>query len=198
MRDLALLLGDTSTAERLFRVADCEIARILSAPGHRRLRHPEHVASLARRIAAGDLGGVLREPILLGIFVESEGPGAGRLRAIECLDGHHRLLAGQWAGAWQRLCDVPLRGLDARVNGRPAHAEEPEDRWIPLDVARASRLEWAEVPPEWGAKGPTARIPGDVCGLDPRLPAEQRSVPLGRLLDELRPALVAADEADRP
>lgn len=195
--DFRSLLEDIETPERIRAIADFAIAEVLCAPGHRSLRSPEAVASMADEIARGELDRVLAEPILLGLFTE-ERRGAVTLRAVECLDGNHRLLAGLLSGRWQRVGDIPIEALDARVNGWPAHGLGPEVRWIPLDVAKASRIapsEWSEVPESWGAKGPTAQIPGWISGADEVIPETLRSVPMAELLAEWRRA---HDPTDAP
>ena len=157
-----------TNAERLEVLGDFPIAEILTAPGHTVLRNPEAVTALAGDIARGDLHALLQEPILLGIFTRLDGD-AVRLRSVECLDGHHRLLAGLLSGVWKRIGDLPAGAVDTRVNGWRDDGAEPEDRWIPLDVAHRSNLhehDWAIVPPDWGAKGPTARISGAISSRD--------------------------------
>jgi len=177
---------DIGTAERLSLVADFSIREMISAPGHRSLRNPDAVAKIADRIRQGDVAALLAEPILIGIFTEVRGERVA-LRGVECLDGHHRLLGGLLAGAWQRIGDLPPGALDARVNGWPAKGTGPEGRWIPLEVARSSSLsesDWFEVPAAWGAKGPTAQISGDISGWDESFPEHLRGIPLGALLAE--------------
>ena len=104
---------------------------------------------------------------------------------------HHdlnRLLAGLLAGAFERVCHVPYRALDARVNGCRADSIDAEERWVPLEVARASSLDpadWREVPEREGAKGPTAGIPGRICSLDEVFAERHRGVPLRELVREL-------------
>lgn len=188
MDELERLHDDIGTEERLRLVADFPIGEIVCAPGHRELRAPTAVAEMAERIGRSEWGDILAEPILLGIFT-AEQSGRVRLRSIECLDGNHRLLGGLLAGAWRRIGDIPLRGLDARVNGWPPHGAGPEGRWIPLEVAQASGLDpsdWKEVPESWGPKGPTAEIPGWISGLDPMIPEQSRGIPLKLLLEEWR------------
>jgi hypothetical protein len=88
------------------------------------------------------------------------------------------------------LGDIPLDWLDARVNGFPEHALGPEERWIPLAAARASKLPADKrpvVPAAWGASGPTARISGAISGSDPVFAPSDCGMPLARLLDQLGP-----------
>jgi len=203
MDDLRRLLEDIGTEERLRTVAEFPIAEIRCAPGHRTLRDPEAVGIMADEIARGALDRILAEPILLGLFTEESllpepSEERVRLRAVECLDGNHRLLAGLLSGRWQRVGDIPIHALDARVNGWPAHALAAEVRWIPLEVAQASELDpsaWSQVPASWGAKGPTAQIPGWISGLDEVIPERFRSISIGALLDEWRKAQGATDRA---
>ncbi|MBI1188854.1 MAG: hypothetical protein GC206_16230 [Alphaproteobacteria bacterium] len=173
-----------TNAQRIALIARYPLARVLSAPGHRTLRNPAAVDALADALRAGRLQPFLAEPILLGLFTMQE-EGAVRLRAVECIDGHHRLLAGLKSGVWRVIRDIPEGAVDTRVNGWRADGEEAEPRWIPLEVAQRSTLPrdaWSVVPPQWGAKGPTAMIPGAVCGLDPVFAEQDRSVPLSDLL----------------
>ena len=49
------------------------------------------------------------------------------------------------------------------------------------EVAERSALprdRWTVVPPDWGPKGPTAQVPGDISSLDPVFAAADRGVPL--------------------
>jgi hypothetical protein len=175
---------DIDSGERLALIRACPIAEIVSAPGHRQLRSPEAVRAIALQIERGAWAEVFRQPVLLGLFTREE-HGAVLLRAVECLDGHHRLLAALLSGRWRTLGDLPAGALDLRVNGWPAGGFQSEGRWIPLEVAEASTLPrdaWFEVPEEWGAKGRTAQIPGSVSSLDPVFPESERGVPLGTLL----------------
>jgi len=178
------LHDDIGTTERLRLIADFPIEEMVCAPGHRSLRSPGAVEEIAERIRRGEIGDLLDEPILIGIFTIDRSGEVG-LRCVECLDGHHRLLGGLLSGVWRSIGDIPRRGLDARVNGWPAHASGPEGRWIPLEVARASSLDaadWLEVPESWGAKGPTAQLPGGICGIDPVFPERFRGIPLRELV----------------
>jgi hypothetical protein len=67
MDDLRSLLNDISGEERLRIVADFEIAEIVCAPGHRSLRAPTAVESMAEKIGRSELEQILAEPILLGL-----------------------------------------------------------------------------------------------------------------------------------
>jgi hypothetical protein len=181
--DYAALHTALSNAQRLALIGAIPLAQVVSAPGHRALRRPEAVLEIAQAMREGRWANPASEPILIGIFTREDGGQVG-LRAVECLDGHHRLLAGLLAGVWQLLGDLPDGSIDTRVNGWRADGTEAEPRWIPLDVARRSRLpasDWSEVPPSWGAKGPTAMIPGSVSGVDDVFDAEDRSIALGAL-----------------
>lgn len=188
MDELGRLLEDIGTDERLRIVGEFPIGEIICAPGHRSLREPLAVRRMADLIRCADFTEILAEPILLGLFTAMRRDKVV-LRSIDCLDGNHRLLAGLLSGRWQQVRDVPTTGLDARVNGWPAHGAGPEVRWIPLEVAEASTLdpaEWSVVPESWGAKGPTAMIPGGVSGLDQVIPERFRGIPMKALLEEWR------------
>jgi hypothetical protein len=183
MRDVRRLHEDIDTAERLWLIADHPVGEIIGAPGHRTLRDPEAVAAMAARIAMRDTAWLSDKKILVGIFTATVS-GDVVIRAVECLDGHHRLLAGLRSGVWKLLCDVPYTVLDARVNGFPEHASGPEDRWIPLEVATASSLrttDWRDVTRSDEAKGPTAAISGRICSLDEIFEERHRGVPLREL-----------------
>jgi hypothetical protein len=185
MGPLDRLHEDIGTSERFELIRDFRIGDIVSAPGHRELRNPPAVLEIARLVAAGELERVLAEPILLGIFTRVDS-GEVVLRAIECLDGHHRLLGGLLAGAWRTVGDLPSASVDIRVNGWPAGGPGSEGRWIPLEVAEASTIppgEWFEVPEEWGARGRTAQISGEISSIDPVFRDADRGVPLAELLD---------------
>lgn len=174
-----------SNARRIQVVNDYPLLRVITTPGHRALRNPASVEWIAQAIGDGQLEEVFAEPILIGIFTYLDN-GSVRIRAIECLDGHHRLLAGLQSRAWCVIGDIPEAGLDTRVNGWRADGTQAEPRWIPLEVAQRSRLpkaDWSIVPPEWGAKGPTAMIPGGVCGLDSVFSASDRSIPFQDLME---------------
>ena len=175
---------DIPTSARLALIADFSIAEILSAPGHATLRQPASVIDLADALRAGKPVGPWDKPILIGIFTRPEGDDVA-LTSVECLDGHHRLLAGLAAGSWKLLGDIPLDWLDARVNGWPEHASGPEERWIPLKAAFSSTLspdERPDVSDSPDARGPTARISGAISGSDPVFAERDRGVPLARLL----------------
>ena len=180
------LLEDIDTEERLGIIAEFPIGDVICAPGHRSLRVPAAVRDMADQILRSELDRILAEPILLGIFTDVR-QGEVVLRSVDCLDGNHRLLAGLLSGRWQRVGDIPVDRLRARVNGWRARGTEPEPRWIPLEVAEASSLDpadWSVVPESWGARGPTAMIPGGVSGLDPAIPDEFRGIPMRDLLEE--------------
>lgn len=186
MDDLDRLLEDIGTEERLRVIGDFEIGEIICAPGHRSLRNPNAVKSMADQIRCFEFDEIFAEPILLGIFT-TERNGQVALRSVDCLDGNHRLLAGLLSGKWRRIRDIPIAALDARVNGWPAHGDGPEVRWIPLEVAAASTLDsadWSVVPESWGAKGPTAMVPGWVSGLDPVIPERFQGIAMRVLLEE--------------
>lgn len=186
--EYAELHAAISNARRIQVISDYPLLRVITAPGHHALRNPASVAWIAQAIDEGRFEEVFAEPILIGIFTDVD-HGSVRLRAIECLDGHHRLLAGLQTGAWRVIGDIPEAGLDTRVNGWRADGAQAEPRWIPLEVAQRSRLaktDWSIVPPEWGAKGPTAMIPGEVCGLDTVFSASDRSIPFQDLVESAK------------
>jgi len=181
--NIARLYEKLTDAERIEVIGQFPIQDVLSAPGHTKLRNPDAVADLASRIARGEVGSLFHEPILIGIFTVSNGSEV-TLRSVECLDGHHRLLAGFLAGVWDRIEDLPIGAIETRVNGWRIDGDGPEDRWIPLDVAVRSTLsedQRPEVPEEAGAKGPTARISGEISSRDPIFARADRGVYFGQL-----------------
>jgi len=185
--DYAPLHTAISNAQRIDLIRDIPLAQVLTAPGHRTLRHPEAVEAIANEIRAGRTQRILAEPILIGLFTSADGAKV-QLRAVECIDGHHRLLAGMRAGAWRTIGDIPLAALDTRVNGWRADGAAPEPRWIPLQVAKRSalpRADWSVVPPQWGAKGPTAMISGALSGGDAIFAPADRSITFAELLAQL-------------
>ena len=182
-----LLLESCGNAQRLALIADIPLAEIVSAPAHRRLRNPGAVRELSSRLRAGDLGVVLQEPFLIGIFTHRRA-GEVSLRAVECLDGHHRLLAGLLSGVWKRVADIPAEQMETRADGRPPDSLAPEDRWIPLEAARASTLsasEWCELPQGGQVRGATAVVSGELSSVDEVFAQEHRGIPLAELLREL-------------
>jgi hypothetical protein len=189
MLSLDALHQSISNGERLQLVSDYPLAEIVSAPAHRELRHPDSVRELAIHMRAGQLAVALEERFLIGIFTEEES-GSVTLRAVECLDGHHRLLAGLLSGAWQRIGDIPPQSVDTVVNGLRPHATEPESRWIPLEAAVQSAIptsEWRELPIGGQVRGPTAEISGEISSIDEVFAPEHRGVPLAELLAALDP-----------
>lgn len=172
-----------TNAERLEIIGGYLVEAVLTAPGHTTLRNPDAIVELMTDIRRGEFGGLLREPFLFGIFTTVDGS-AVELQSIECLDGHHRLLAGLLSGAWERIEDLPGDAVDTRVNGWRANGSGPEDRWVPLDVVRRSSLgdcEWSTVLEERGAKGATAEISGALSSRDSVFARGDRGVSFRRL-----------------
>ena len=184
MHDLDRLHQDISNRQRIQLILGTALADVICAPGHRRLRQPDAIADMSRALRCGDEQSLRRERILLNVFTDTASDGSVSLRSVECIDGHHRLVAGLGSGVWQTVADLPSDILDVLVNGWRAHAQGPEPRWIPLEVAERSGLprdRWTVVPPDWGPKGPTAQVPGDISSLDPVFAAADRGVPLREL-----------------
>jgi hypothetical protein len=185
MNALDRLHQDITNQERIRLVGSFSVAEIVSAPGHRRLRHPGVLGDMSRRIAGGDLGPIGDEPILLNVFTAVGPEGGVGISTVECVDGNHRLAAALHAGRWRTVRDIPRRLLEVWVNGWPAGGTGPGPRWIPLEVAEASGLdpdEWFRVPEDWGPKGPTAQIRGDISATDPAIAREHRGITIGELL----------------
>jgi hypothetical protein len=179
--------------ERIRLIADFEIERVMTAPGHRDLRHPEAIEPLVAKIAGGELGEVLGEEIRLGIFA-SDRSGEVELLNVECLDGNHRLLAGLESGVWRTIGDVPIGAWVTRVNGwRASPGTGEEERWVPLPVAEQSDIAgWKQVHDE-KAKGDTARIPGHISSISPLIKPEHWGITFSQLWSEWRSWRAARD-----
>lgn len=176
---------DIGAEERLDIMRSFAIRDIVSAPGHRALRQPAAVVEIASRFERAEQDALLGEPIHLGVFTGVH-DGHVVLHAVECLDGHHRLLGALLATAWKTVGDVPAHALELRVNGRLARTGVCDPRWIPLEVAEASHLttpgQYRDVSTHPLAKGDTAEISGETSSLDEVFPERDRGVPLGQLL----------------
>jgi predicted NBD/HSP70 family sugar kinase len=191
LHDLDRLHQDISNRQRIRLILGTALADVISAPGHRQLRHPDLIADMSRALRCDDERSLRRERILLNVFTDTSSDGSVSLRSVECIDGHHRLVAGLGCGMWRTVADLPPDILDVLVNGWRAHAQGPEPRWIPLEVAERSALprdRWIVVPPNWGPKGPTAQVPGDISSLDPIFAVADRGVPLRELAASLSSA----------
>lgn len=161
--DIGRLHQNISNADRINIIRRVPVSEILSAPGHRQLRSPSAVTSMAKAIEqAGDGGRAFvrgKEKIVLNVFtkvVTSEDGATQKvvIRGIEVMDGNHRLAAGVLAklgetqdnlaaglrakrhgrSVWQTIGDIPEEALEIRVNGDlPLGAGRPS-RWIPVKI----------------------------------------------------------------
>lgn len=183
--DASPLHKGISQAERYQVIRDVPVKLIDSAPGHKHLRSPEAMLAMAKTMESRHTGEIFdgNEPIRLNVFTSpSEGV---RVKSIEVTDGNHRLAAGLYAGKWKTLKDIPQRYLDIEVNGFDTDGVQ-HPRWIPLDVAKQSKLppnEWFEVPAEWGAKGPTAQVSGGLSSQDQAISEKYRGVSLEQVIE---------------
>ena len=166
-------------------IRNVPIGDIVSAPGHRTLRNPQAVRDMAAAMQAGAFDGITSEAILIGIFSSGNG-----LRAVECLDGHHRLIAALKAGLWRVVGDIPDGVVETRLDG--VRADDPtykvEVRWVPASSVAESAIPLEDrppVPPEWGAKGDTVMISGAISSIDDVIPKDQQGVPLKQLAADL-------------
>ncbi|MHC4515224.1 MAG: hypothetical protein ACYTGW_02635 [Planctomycetota bacterium] len=185
---------DTSNSQRIELLREFPVAEMISAPGHQRLRHPKALIVLSHQIARGDIESMYAEPILLNVVTTRTPDGGVEISTVEIVDGNHRLAAALHAGSWIVIGDIPPQLLRVWVDGRPAGEFEPAPRWIPLEVARASCLlevapasclgpnDWFKVPSDWGPKGPTAAIRGDISAADPRFAEADRGIPIREVL----------------
>lgn len=181
----APLHQNISNTQRIDVIRDVNIADVMSAPGHQYLRDPNKVLQLAEHIAKTGGQGFEVEPIVINVFTNTAQDGSVVVRSVEVMDGNHRFAAGLLSGKWQKISDIPPEYLKIKVNGWTAGGGFSEPRWIPLDVAQKSNLprqSWFEVPQSWGAKGPTAQIPGDIASVDSVIPLEYRGVQMNQVL----------------
>lgn len=181
----APLHQNINNAQRIDVIKDVNIADVMSAPGHQYLRDPNKVLQLAEHIAKTGGQGFEVEPIVINVFTNTAQDGSVVVRSVEVMDGNHRFAAGLLSGKWQKISDIPPEFLKIKVNGWNAGGGFSEPRWIPLEVAQKSSLprqSWFEVPQSWGAKGPTAQIPGDIASIDSVIPAEYRGVQMNQVL----------------
>jgi hypothetical protein len=161
-----------------------------SAPGHDYLRRPENVVEMGKQIAASSDRGLAlfqgKDKMILNIYTDP----SARVSGIEVLDGNHRFAAGMYAEqlapgkGWRTIGDIPAEFLDIRVNGYNTHGQKLP-RWVPLHTVTEGSFpqgSWREIPPEWGAKGPTAEIAGDVPATSPMFKPDHRGVALSQVL----------------
>lgn len=176
--------------ERWEVIRQVPLDKTTSAPGHDYLRRPESVVSMGEQIAgSNDKGFQLfknADRIVLNVYTD----GNANVTAIEVLDGNHRFAAGLYAEkispgkGWATIGDIPTEFVEVRVNGFNTTGNK-QPRWIPLHIAEESSIprdQWRFIPPEWGAKGPTAEIAGDIASTSSQFKAEHRGVSLLQVL----------------
>ncbi len=170
------------TAERLDVIRNLPVGKINSAPGHTLLRNPAMVKSLGQKISASsDRGAALlknSDPIVVNVYTNSK----AQVKAVELIDGNHRFAAGLYAeslkpgSGWKTVADIPANLLKVRVNGYDTHGYQMP-RWVPLDLVKQSQIpqnQYRVIPPEWGAKGPTAEISSAISSISTRFRPEHR------------------------
>ena len=179
-----------SNTERWNVIKNVPLEKTTSAPGHDYLRLPESVVSMGKQIAASNNRGFTifqkADKIVLNVYTDAH----ANVKAIEVLDGNHRFAAGLYAEklapgkGWARLGDIPKEFVDIRINGFNTNGQKLP-RWIPLHIVEASKIprdQWRFIPPEWGAKGPTAEISGDIASTSSQFKPEHRGVSLMQVL----------------
>ena len=145
---------------------------------------------MGKQIAASSDRGLAmfqgKDKIVLNVYTDSN----ARVTGVEVTDGNHRFAAGMYAEklapgrGWRTIGDIPQEFLDIRVNGYNTMGQQ-NPRWVPLHTVQQGNFpqgSWREIPPEWGAKGPTAEIKGDVASTSPMFRPEHRGVSLLHVL----------------
>lgn len=179
-----------NNTERWDVIKNVPLDKTTSAPGHDYLRRPEAVVSMGEQIAGSNDRGFKifqnADKIVLNVYTDAN----ANVKAIEVLDGNHRFAAGLYAEkiapgkGWATIGDIPKEFVDIRVNGFNTNGQKLP-RWIPLHIAEGSQIprdQWRFIPPEWGAKGPTAEIAGDIASTSSRFKPEHRGVSLLQVL----------------
>jgi hypothetical protein len=170
--------------ERWEVIKDVPLEKTTSAPGHDYLRRPESVVTMAEQISKSTDRGLEMfknaDKIVLNVYTD----GNANVKAIEVTDGNHRFAAGLYAEklapgkGWATIGDIPKEFIEVRVNGFNTNGQKLP-RWIPLHIAETSEIprdQWRFIPPEWGAKGPTAEISGDIASTSTQFKPEYRGV----------------------
>lgn len=163
-------------------LGNIQIKDIISAPGHRQLRHEENVVQLAENFFNLAIGSkiilnVIAKPKLVKRTNEEA---AFEVLSMECFDGHHRLVASLIGNHWQYVKDIPEHRLVILINGIIPGGKDQWARWIPWDVASRSTLEWVPVH-SLHATGKTAGIEGAVSSMNSGFAEKDRGVSLGSI-----------------
>ena len=186
IQDASPLHKAISPQQRYEVIQSFPVVEIYSAPGHQNLRRPESMLGMSESMTKKGTGSIFdgAEPIKLNIFTDTVN-GQVVVKSIEVTDGNHRLAAGLHSGKWTSIKDIPQHYLAIEVNGFDTHGKQ-NPRWIPLEVVQQAgipRDQWFEVPADWGAKGPTAQVRGDVSSLDEAIPQKFRGVTLDKVIE---------------
>ena len=167
-------------------LGNIQIKDIVSAPGHRRLRNEENVFQLAEHFFNLGVG----SNIILNVLVDPKPHKYKnetlmfKVQTVECFDGHHRLVASLIGDHWKTVKDIPEDRLVILINGKTPGGGDQWERWIPLEVATRSSLEWKPVSSR-EANGQTASIDGSVSSRDTRFAEEDRGVPVGSIAQRI-------------
>ena len=178
------------SAERIDVIKNVPLEMTTSAPGHDYLRNPDAVVSMAKQIVgSSDKGQEMFQAaakMTLNVYTNPQ----AQITGIEVTDGNHRFAAGMYAEqmsagkGWKTIGDIPANLLEVRVNGFNSTGEKIP-RWIPLHTVAEGSFpagSWREVPAEWGAKGPTAEVAGDVASTSNYFKPEHRGVSIAQVL----------------
>ncbi|MFM8314625.1 MAG: hypothetical protein ACKOA8_10100 [Deltaproteobacteria bacterium] len=191
-KDSSRLHQNISVLERFNIIKDVPLKMVSSAPGHSNLRDPGTVVKMGNLIAASNDRGLtlfkqVTDKMILNIYTDSN----ARVIGIEVLDGNHRFAAGMYAEqlaatkGWLTIGNIPPEFLDIRVNGYNTNGQQLP-RWVPLRTVTEGSFpknSWREIPPEWGAKGPTAEIPGNIPATSEYFKLSDRGVSMEQVLD---------------
>lgn len=178
-------LRGLSNSERQKLLTNVYICDIISAPGHSRLRSEDRVLQMATHFPSD----FMDSKIILNLTTNF---GTGYLSynqlvtvgAVDCFDGHHRLVAALIAHRWLTVGDIPASSLDILVNGYQPSGGHKLDRWIPRDVAERSSLPWSPVDSSQ-ALSASAKIDGATHCQDKRFAASDWGVPLGQIANRI-------------
>ena len=175
--------------DRLALVSAYPVEEIIAPPGHLKLRDPDALEKMAQIIEPDHSGSLSDEAMLMNMWPREVENGLVRAWAVHCVDGTHRLAAGVRSGKWPTIGHIVSSGIEIQMWIEGMSDTDPpkgQVRWIPLDVARASRLkegeEWTEVHHE-KARGPTAQIRADIANDSLRFSRDHRGVSIQRVVE---------------
>lgn len=180
-----------SHGERFDVVRNVPLKMTVGAPGHDHLRSPQSVVEMGKAMASSSDKGLAmfrgKDKIILNVSTNSK----AEITAIEVADGNHRFAAGMYADilspgkGWKKIGDIPEEFLEIRVNGFNTQGQKLP-RWVPLHTVKEGNFpqgSWREIPPEWGAKGPTAEISGEIASTSSLFNERHRGVSLLQVLE---------------